>query len=160
LRHRFRARRHRAQGSRTVSHLLDTNVISELRKPERRADVSVRTWVAARAPSDLYLSVITVLEVEVGIGRLAKRDPAQAGRLQTWFDEELLDAFAGRTLPVDVPVARRAARLHVSDPRPERDALIAATAAVHGLAVVTRNVKDFEPLDVAVINPWGDEVGS
>lgn len=139
-----------------MSHLLDTNVISELRKPKRKADDGVRAWVGARAPSDLYLSAITVLEVEVGIGRLARRDPVQAGRLQTWLDEELLDAFAGRVLPVDVPVARRAARLHVPDPRPERDALIAATAAVHGLAVVTRNAKDFESLDVAVINPWGD----
>lgn len=143
-----------------MSHLLDTNVISELRKPERRADVGVRAWVAARAASDLYLSAITVLEVEVGIGRLARRDPGQAGRLQTWLDEELLDAFAGRILSVDVPVARRAARLHVPDPRPERDALIAATAAVHGLTVATRNVKDFETLDVAVVNPWGDGVGS
>jgi predicted nucleic acid-binding protein len=143
-----------------VSHLLDTNVISELRKPERRADAGVREWVAARATSDLYLSVITVLEVEVGIGRIARRDPVRAGRLQTWLDDELLDAFAGRILPVDVPVARHAARLHIPDPRPERDALIAATAAVHGLAVVTRNVKDFEPLDVAVINPWSDEAGS
>lgn len=139
-----------------MSHLLDTNVISELRKPERRADVGVRSWVAARALADLYLSTITVLEVEVGIGRIARRDPAQGARLQAWLDEELLDTFAGRILPVDVPVARRAARLHVPDPRPERDALIAATAAVHGLAVVTRNAKDFEPLDVAVINPWGD----
>lgn len=143
-----------------MSHLLDTNVISELRKPERRADVGVRAWVAARVSSDLYLSVITVLEVEIGIRRLARRDPAQAGRLQTWLDEGLLDAFAGRILPVDVPVARRAARLHVPDPRPERDALIAATAAVHGLTVVTRNIKDFESLDVAVVDPWGEAVGS
>src|SRR5699024_3834241 len=104
--------------------------------------------------------VITVLEVEVGIGRLARRDAAQAGRLQTWFDEELLDAFSGRIVPVDVPVARRAARLHVPDPRPERDTLIAATAAVHGFTVVTRNVKNFEPLDVAIINPWGSQVSS
>lgn len=143
-----------------MSHLLDTNVISELRKPERRADAGVRAWVAARAPSGLYLSAITVLEVEVGIGRLARHNPAQASRLQGWLDEELLDAFAGRILSVDVPVARHAARLHVPDPRPERDALIAATAAVHGLAVVTRNTKDFESFDVAVINPWGDEVDS
>lgn len=143
-----------------MSHLLDTNVISELRKPERRADVGVCAWVAARVSSDLYLSVITVLEVEIGIGRLARRDPAQAGRLQTWLNEDLLDAFAGRILPVDVPVARRAARLHVPDPRPERDALIAATAAVHGLTVVTRNIKDFESLDVAVVDPWGEAVGS
>lgn len=143
-----------------MSHLLDTNVIRELRKPEGRADVGVRAWVAARAPSDLCLSAITVLEVEAGIGRIARRAPAQAARLQAWLDEELLDAFAGRILPGDVPVARSAARLHVPDPRPERDALMAATAAVHGLAVVTRNAKDFEPLDVAVINPWGDEVCS
>lgn len=101
-----------------------------------------------------------MLEVEVGIGRLARRDPARARHLQTWFDDDLLDAFAGRILPVDVAVARRAARLHVPDPRPERDALIAATAVVHGLAVVTRNGKDFGPLDVAVVNPWDDAVGS
>lgn len=141
-----------------MSYLLDTNVISELRKSERRADASVRAWVAGRATSDLYVSVITLLEVEVGIGRLTRRDSVQAERLQRWFDEELLDAFAGRVLPVDVSVARRAARLHVPDPRPERDALIAATAAVHGFAVVTRNVKDFETLDVAVINPWDNGV--
>lgn len=137
-----------------MSHLLDTNVISELRKPQQRADPGVRRWVDARRTTDLFLSAITVLEVEVGIGRLARRDRAQAARLQTWLDDELLDVFAGRILAVDVPVARRAARLHVPDPRPERDALIAATAAVHGLTVVTRNLKDFEPLDVAVINPW------
>lgn len=137
-----------------MSHLLDTNVVSELRKSERKADPGVRAWVAARAASDLYLSAITVLEVQVGIERLARHDRAQAGRLQTWLDHELLDAFARRILAVDVPVARCAARLHVPDPRPERDALIAATAAVHGLTVVTRNVKDFDSLNVAVVNPW------
>ncbi|MFT4296210.1 MAG: type II toxin-antitoxin system VapC family toxin [Micropruina sp.] len=137
-----------------MSYLLDTNVVSELRKSERRADPGVRAWVAARAVSGLYLSVITVLEVEVGIARLARHDPAQAERLQTWLDDELLDAFSRRVLPVDIPVARYAARLHVPDPRPERDALIAATAAVHGLTVATRNVKDFNSLDVAVVNPW------
>lgn len=137
-----------------MSHLLDTNVVSELRKSARRADARVRAWVAGRVPSDLYLSTITVLEVEVGIGRIAGRDALQGERLQAWLDDELLDAFAGRILPVDVPVARRAARLHVPDPRPERDALIAATAAVHGLTVVTRNVKDFAALDVPILNPW------
>lgn len=137
-----------------MSHLLDTNVVSELRKSARRADARVRAWVADRVPSDLYLSTITVLEVEVGIGRIARRDAMQGERLQAWLDDELLDAFAARILPVDVPVARRAARLHVPDPRPERDALIAATAAVHGLTVVTRNVKDFAALDVPILNPW------
>lgn len=138
-----------------MSFLLDTNVVSELRKSERKADPGVRAWVAARAASDLYLSTITVLEVEVGIGRLSRRDPARAERLQAWLDDELLDAFARRVLAVDVPVARCAGRLHVPDPRPERDALIAATATVHGLTLVTRNVKDFGSLDVAVVNPWG-----
>lgn len=138
-----------------MSYLLDTNVISELRKPASRASASVRAWVADRAPLDLYLSAITILEAEIGIGRIARRDPAQGDRLQVWLDEELLDSFAGRVLPVDIFVARRAARLHVPDPRPERDALIAATAVIHGLTVVTRNVKDFVALDVPIINPWG-----
>lgn len=137
-----------------MSYLLDTNVISELRKSERRADRAVRSWVAARLPSDLHLSTITILEIELGIARLGRRDPAQADRLQTWLEDDLLKVFGGRTLSVDVPVARRAARLHVPDPRPEREALIAATAIVHGLTVVTRNVADFEPMGVAVIDPW------
>lgn len=137
-----------------MSYLLDTNIISELRKPKRRADPGVRAWVADRAVSDLHLSVITVLEVEVGIARMARRDPVQSERLQAWLDNELLDAFARRILAVDVSVARCAARLHVPDPRPERDALIAATAVVHGLTVVTRNVKDFDSPGITVVNPW------
>lgn len=137
-----------------MSYLLDTNVVTELRKSQHRADPAVRSWVAARRPSDLYLSVITVLEIELGIARLKRRDPAQADRLHTWLDDDVLDVFAGRVLPVDVAVARCAARLHVPDPRPERDALLAATASVHGLCVVTRNVADFAMTGVAVIDPW------
>ena len=137
-----------------MSYLLDTNVISELRRPKARAHPAVRQWVAGRRPSDLHLSSITVLEVEWGIARLGRRDASQAGRLQTWLEEDLLAVFEGRILPVDVPVARRAARLHVPDPRPERDALIGATAAVHGLTVVTRNTSDFEPMGIATVNPW------
>ncbi|SHJ57505.1 hypothetical protein SAMN02745244_02804 [Tessaracoccus bendigoensis DSM 12906] len=91
-----------------MSHLLDTNVISELRKPAWRADVGVRGWVAGRAPSDLYLSAITVLEVEVGIGQIAPRDPVLGARLQAWLDDALLDSFSGRILSVDVPVTRPA----------------------------------------------------
>ena len=137
-----------------MSHLLDTNMISELRKPQRRANAGVRSWISSRVVSDLYLSVITVLEIEIGIKRLARNDPVQSERLQVWLDMEVLDVFSGRILPVDVPVARRCARMHVPDPRPERDALIAATASVHGLTVVTRNVRDFEHLGVSVFNPW------
>lgn len=139
-----------------MSFLLDTNVISELRRSRLRADPSVRQWVSEHKPSDLYLSVVTVLEVELGIARLSRRDATQAQRLQAWLEDDLLAMFSGRVLPVDVQVARRAARLHVPDPRPERDALIAATAVVHGLTVITRNIADFEPMGVALINPWSD----
>ncbi len=137
-----------------MSYLLDTNVVSELRKSPRRADARVRAWVASRDASSLHLSAITVMEIEIGIGRLARRDRVQADRLRTWLDDAVLAVFAGRILPIDLTVARRVARLHVPDPRPERGAMIAATATVHGLTVVTRNVTDFEPLDVALIDPW------
>lgn len=132
-----------------MSYLLDTNVVSELRKPEHRADPMVCSWVASRAPSDLYLSVLTIMEIEIGIGRLGRRDSSQAGRLQAWLNDDVLKVFAGRILSVDLAVARRAATQHVPDPSPERNAIIAATAAVHGLTVVTRNVKDLGLLDVA-----------
>ena len=137
-----------------MTFLLYTNVISEVRKSRQRADPSVRQWLSGHTPSDLYLSAITVLEVELGIARLGRRDPDQHGRLQTWLDRDLLPTFAGRVLPVDVHVARTAARLHVPDPRPERDALIGATAIAHGFTLVTRNVADFEPMGIALINPW------
>ncbi|WP_068400101.1 type II toxin-antitoxin system VapC family toxin [Kribbia dieselivorans] len=143
-----------------MSYLLDTNVISELRKPAHRASSAVRAWVAARTPSDLHLSVMTILEVEVGIGRLGRRDTLQADRLRTWLEDDLMGSFHGRILAIDLPVARRAAQLHVPDPRPERDALIAATAMTHGLTVVTRNVKDFDAFGLAIINPWEQAAGS
>ena len=137
-----------------MKYLLDTNVLSELRKSERTADPRVRAWVAARRPSDLFLSVITVLEIEIGIARLERRDRRQAQAIRTWLDEEVLDSFSGRLLPIDLAVARRTAHLHVPDPSPERDALIGATAIEHDLAVVTRNVPDFDGVGVAVIDPW------
>lgn len=139
-----------------MSFLLDTNVVSELRKSKNKANRAVRRWASQRSPSELYLSVVTVLEVELGITRLDRRDAAQADRLQRWFEEDLLAVFDGRILPVDVPTARQAARLYVPDPRPKRDALIAATALTRGLTVVTRNVADFAPMNVAVNNPWDD----
>ncbi|GGK67322.1 type II toxin-antitoxin system VapC family toxin [Nocardia camponoti] len=142
-----------------MSFLLDTNVLSELRKSPRSASPAVRAWTARHRPSDLYLSTITVMEVELGICRVERRDPAQGARLRSWLESEVLDAFAGRVLALDMAVGRRAARLHVPDPRPERDAMIAATASEHGMSVVTRNVKDFVPMDVPVINPW-DHVDS
>lgn len=137
-----------------MRHLLDTNVISELRRSKSRANPEVRRWVSAQHPSALHLSAITVLEVELGIARLARRDQYQADRVRAWLEDDLLDVFAGRILAIDVAVARQAAQLHVPDPRPERDALIAATALVHGLTVVTRNIADFAPMGVPVVNPW------
>jgi hypothetical protein len=134
-------------------YLLDTNVVSELRRP-RRAAANVRAW-AAGAPVDLVaVSVVTVLELERGTLLVERRDPVQGAILRRWLEHEVVTPLAGRILPIDAAIARRCAALHVPDPRPERDALIAATALTHGLTVVTRNTADFEPLGVAVLNPW------
>lgn len=137
-----------------MTYLLDTNVVSELRKSESRANPAVRSWARRQRTSELFLSVITVVEVEIGVGRVEKRDTRQGMVLRRWLEEDLLPAFAGRMLPVDVAVARRAAGLHVPDPRSERDVLIAATALEAGLTVVTRNVVDFAALGVDLVDPW------
>lgn len=107
-----------------------------------------------RTQADLYLSVVTILEIEVGIARLQRHDHLQANRLELWLERIMTDGFLGRVLPVDIPVARCAAQMHVPDPRPERDALIAATAVVHDLTVVTRNVHDFADMAVRIVDPW------
>jgi hypothetical protein len=135
--------------------ILDTNVVSELRKVRLgKADKRVARWADSVAAADLYLSVVSVQELEVGILLVERRDAAQGAILRTWLDDYVLPAFAGRILPVDVEVARRSAGLHVPDPKPVRDSLIAATALVHGMTVVTRNVDDFAPSDVLLLNPW------
>lgn len=135
--------------------LLDTNLVSELRKAKSgKADPGVTAWAAGVLPAGLYLSAITILELETGILRVELRDTAQGSLLRSWFDGHVLPAFAGRILPVDAAVAQCCARLHVPDPRSDRDALIAATAMVHGLTIVTRNVMDFQPTGVALLNPW------
>lgn len=125
-----------------MSHLLDTNVVSELRKSARRADPNVRAWAQRQPTSELSISVVTVMEIEIGIARLERRDSAQGQVLRTWLGRDLLAAFATRTLPVDLDVVRRAASMHVPDPRSERGVLIAATALTHNLVVVTRNIPD------------------
>lgn len=137
-----------------MTYLLDTNVVSELRKSRDRADAAVRAWAGAQRTSSLWLSVITIVEVEIGVGRAEQRDRRQGRTLRRWLERDLLPVFDGRLLPIDLAVARRAASLHVPDPRPERDVLIAATALERGLTVVTRNVSDFVALDVDVIDPW------
>jgi hypothetical protein len=136
-------------------YLLDTNVISELRKAgDGKADANVTAWLSSVDAASFHLSVVTLMEIEAGILRIERRDPVQGARLRAWMDRQILPEFSERTLPVDSAVALRCARLHVPDPRPERDAFIAATALVHGMTVVTRNVADFEPTGVRLLNPW------
>jgi toxin FitB len=137
-------------------YLLDTNIVSELRKAKSgKADAGVIAWAAGLPASELFLSAISVLELEMGVLLVERRDAAQGTVLRSWLDRHVLPAFVDRILPVDAAVARRCARLHVPDPRAERDALIAATALVHELTVVTRNVGDFEATGVRLLNPWG-----
>ena len=138
--------------------LLDTNVISELRKfGDGRADANVVAWTSGKDATTFYISALTLMELEIGILRVERRDAMQGEMLRTWMDRHVLPEFNERTLPVDAAVALKCARLHVPDPRAERDALIAATAMVHGMKVVTGNVTDFEPTGVEVIDPWVGE---
>jgi predicted nucleic acid-binding protein len=136
-------------------YLLDTNVISEIRKTKSgKADKNVIAW-AQRVPSTaMFLSVISVLELETGVLLIERRDRKQGAVLRTWLDSHVLPAFSDRILAIDTTVAQRCAQLHVPTPRSDRDALIAATALVHGMTVVTRNVADFEAAGVALLNPW------
>lgn len=136
-------------------YLLDTNVVSELRKVRLgKADGHVANWADSVDSTELYLSVVTVQELEIGVLLVERRDPVQGALLRVWLNHHVIPAFNNRILAVDIAVAQRSARLHVPDPRPVRDGLIAATALVHGMTVVTRNVSDFEPTGVSVLNPW------
>ena len=135
--------------------VLDTNVVSELRKASAgKAETNVITWAASVATDTLFLSVVTIFELELGVLQLERRDPAQGALLRTWLDGHVIRAFEGRILPIDSTVARRSARLHVPDRCSDRDAMIAATALAQGMAVVTRNTHDFERTGVQTINPW------
>jgi predicted nucleic acid-binding protein len=136
-------------------YLLDTNVVSELRKAKSgKANKNVIAWAKDISPSSLYLSVITILELETGVLLVERRDPSQGAVLRSWLNAHVLPVFSERILYLDVAVAQRTAKLHVPDPRSDRDAIIAATALVHGMTVVTRNVGDFNQTDVELLNPW------
>ncbi len=136
-------------------YLLDTNVISELRKAKsKNVNKNVIKWAKSVSPSSLYISVITILEIETGIITVERRDPSQGALLRTWMDTHVLPTFSERILLFDVAVALRCAKLHVPDKKSERDAIIAATALVHGMTVVTRNVSDFQRTGIEILNPW------
>ncbi len=140
-----------------MTFLLDTNVVSELRKAKSgKAHRAVTAWAAEIPAGSLYLSAITLLELEMGVLQVERRDAAQGAIMRAWLDGNVLPAFAGRVLAVDAAVALQCARLHVPDRLSERDALIAATALVHGMTVVTRNVADFQASEVPLLNPWDD----
>ena len=140
-----------------MTYLLDTNVVSELRKiGDGKADANVVAWVGREDASSFFLSAITILELERGILGVQRRDVRQGARLRSWLDSHVRPEFAGRIVPIDDAVATRCAHLHIPDRRNEVDALIAATALVHGLTVVTRNVKDFEGTGTIIVDPWLD----
>jgi toxin FitB len=144
--------------------LLDTNVVSESRKASRKQagaaktfaiiDPRVQRWFASVDSSSLFLSAITIFELEIGCLLLERRDRAQGAVLRRWLQDHVLLSFAGRVLPVDLTVAQRCAALHVPDPLADRDSLIAATALVHGMTVVTRNLAHFQRTGVSLLNPW------
>jgi toxin FitB len=136
-------------------YLLDSNVISELRKAKSgRIDGHVREWAKQVDAGALYLSAISILELEIGLLLLERRDRTQGLVLRSWMEQHVLPAFADRILAVDTAVALRCAALHVPNPCSERDALIAATAFVHGMTLVTRNVEDFRATGIELLNPW------
>jgi hypothetical protein len=135
-------------------YILDTNVVSELRKA-KKADQNVTKWAQPLPSATLYISVISLLELEIGLLLMERRDKEQGAILRAWVNRHVLPTFSGRILAIDTTVAQRCAALHVPNPRSDRDALIAATALVHGLTVATRNVADFEGMGVDVLNPWG-----
>ena len=135
--------------------VLDTNVVSELRKVRLgKANTNVTAWAESVDAADLFVSAITIMDLELGFLAIERKDATQGATLRSWLEQHVLPEFSRRTLPVDTAVAQRCARLHVPDKRGERDALIAATALVHGMTVVTRNTADFAPTGVSLINPW------
>lgn len=136
-------------------YLLDTNVISELRKAKSgKSDKNVVKWASCISATSLFLSVVTILELETGILLVERKDTSQGTLLRSWLNTHVIPAFSDRILAIDTTIAQQCARLHIPNPRSDRDALIAATALVHGMTVVTRNVKDFSHTGVDILNPW------
>ncbi len=135
-----------------MAYLLDTNVISELRKGAR-CHPTVLDWLNALDDEDLFLSVLVVGEIERGIERIRKRDPKSATRLRRWLSS-ITGQFEARILPVTLPIARTWGKMGAPNPVPTVDGLLAATAHTHGLVLATRNVTDIESLDIEWVNPF------
>ncbi len=137
-------------------YLLDTNVISEIRKiASGRCDENVSRWARTVGPGQIFLSAMTIQELETGVLQAENsNDKAKAALLRRWLNEQVVGAFQGRIIPMDEAVAIKCAALHVPDPAPLEDSIIAATALVHGLTVVTRNTQDFARTGVKLLNPW------
>lgn len=134
-----------------MRYLLDTNVLSDAR---RGASASLDQWLAEQSLDSLAISAITLFELEHGVRRMERRDERQGSLLRQWLNGVVREAFAGNVLPVDEAVAVAAADLPVPDPIPVPDAFIAATALVHGLTLVTRNIGNFDRASVPMMNPW------
>ncbi|QWE25363.1 type II toxin-antitoxin system VapC family toxin [Polynucleobacter sp. AP-Elch-400A-B2] len=136
-------------------YLLDTNVVSELRKSaDGRINKGVQSWAEAIFPELMFISAITILELEIGVLQIERRDKKQGVVLRRWLNQNVLPAFSERVLPVDLAVAQRCASLHVPNPKSERDAMIAASAIESRMTIVTRNVSDFSQSGVKVFDPW------
>ena len=135
-----------------MSFLLDTNVVSEFRKRER-CDLGVAAWMSGVDPDALFLSVLVIGEIRRGIERVRHRDPASAEALERWANR-LVEGHADRILPVDGPIAEAWGRLDAAASLPTVDGLLAATALVHDLTLVTRNVRDFKRTGVACFDPF------
>lgn len=135
--------------------LLDTNVVSELRKARSgRADARVIAWADSVRAADMFLSVVSVLELEIGVLQMERRNAPQGAILRSWMDGHVLPAFHGRILVIDVPVILRCAALNVPSRRSDRDMLIAATGIAHGMTIVTRNIAHFRTTGAQLLNPW------
>lgn len=119
-----------------------------------KADLNVTAWLSAQDSRDLYISAITILELERGILSIQRRDIEQGSRLRAWMDSRVRPEFAERIISIDGAIATRCAHLHIPNRRNEADALIAATSIVHGLVVVTRNIQDFQGTGVVLVDPW------
>ena len=135
-----------------MTYVLDTNVVSALRKPDRNPEV--RAWALPIPPAELFVAANTIAEVERGVMAKERTDPAQGDVLRRWFEDRLLPTFDSRVLPFDLPAARILAAYRVPEHAPYADAVIAAVAESADKIVVTRNTRHFEPLGVRCLDPW------